>query len=119
MTREAKVGIRAPGFTLSVVNGSGSELCQATLDDYLDRRLLLMFYPRDFSFVCPTELTAVSDRFAEFCERQCDVLAVSTDTIDTQVIGRPEPFAGILCESLARQPTERHITMAQIAERLA
>ena len=35
------------------------------------------------------------------------------------VAGLPEPFAGILCESLARQPTERHITMAQIAERLA
>ena len=85
MTREAKVGIRAPGFTLSMVNGSGSERGQATLDDYLDRWLLLMFYPRDFSLVCPTELTAVSDRFAEFCERHCDVLAVSTDTIDTHV----------------------------------
>ena len=85
MTREAKVGIRAPGFTLSVVNGSGSERGQATLDDYLDRWLLLMFYPRDFSLVCPTELTAVSDRFAEFRERHCDVLAVSTDTIDTHV----------------------------------
>ena len=85
MTREAKVGIRAPGFTLSMVNGSGSERGQATLDDYLDRWLLLMFYPRDFSLVCPTELTAVSDRFAEFRERHCDVLAVSTDTVDTHV----------------------------------
>lgn len=85
MTREAKVGIRAPGFTLSIVNGSGSERGEATLDDYLDRWLLLAFYPRDFSFVCPTELTAVSDRFAEFGERHCDVLAVSTDTIDTHV----------------------------------
>jgi serine/threonine-protein kinase len=35
------------------------------------------------------------------------------------VAGLPEPFAGILCESLARLPAERHITMAQIAERLA
>ena len=85
MTREAKVGTRAPGFTLSVVNGSGSERGQVTLDDYVDRWLMLMFYPRDFSLVCPTELTAVSDRFAEFGERHCDVLAVSTDTIDTHV----------------------------------
>ena len=68
-----------------MVNGSGSERGQATLDDYLDRWLLLMFYPRDFSLVCPTELTAVSGRFAEFRERHCDVLAVSTDTIDTHV----------------------------------
>src|SRR5262245_61486320 len=85
MTREAKVGTRAPGFTLSAVNGSGAERCHANLDDYVDRWLVLMFYPRDFSLVCPTELTAVSDRFAEFRERQCDVLAVSTDTIDTHV----------------------------------
>jgi serine/threonine-protein kinase len=35
------------------------------------------------------------------------------------VAGLSEPFAGILYESLARQPAERHITMAQIAERLA
>jgi alkyl hydroperoxide reductase subunit AhpC len=85
MTREAKVGTRAPGFTLSAVNGYGSERGQANLDDYVDRWLVLMFYPRDFSLVCPTELTAVSDRFAEFRERHCDVLAVSTDTIDTHV----------------------------------
>jgi alkyl hydroperoxide reductase subunit AhpC len=85
MTREAKVGLRAPGFTLQVVDGSGSEQRQATLDDYLDRWLLLMFYPRDFSLVCPTELTAVSDRIAEFRERDCDVLAISTDTIETHV----------------------------------
>jgi hypothetical protein len=35
------------------------------------------------------------------------------------VAGLPEPFAGILVAALACQPTERHITMAQIAERLA
>ena len=51
MTREAKVGTRAPGFSLAVVNGSGSERGQATLDDYLDRWLLLLFYPRDFSLI--------------------------------------------------------------------
>jgi peroxiredoxin len=51
MTREAKVGTRAPAFTLPVVSGSGSEHGQATLDDFLDRWLLLVFYPRDFSLV--------------------------------------------------------------------
>jgi alkyl hydroperoxide reductase subunit AhpC len=83
MTREAKVGVRAPGFSLSVVKGTGFERSQTSLDDYVDRWLLLMFYPRDFSLVCPTELTAVSDRFEEFHERHCDVLAVSTDTIES------------------------------------
>ncbi len=83
--REAKVGTRAPGFSLSVVGGNGVDRGQASLDDYLDRWLLLMFYPRDFSLVCPTELTALSSRIEEFRQRHCDVLAVSTDAIDTHV----------------------------------
>ena len=51
MTRQAKVGTRAPEFSLSIVNGSGTERGQVTLDDFLDRWLLLVFYPRDFSLV--------------------------------------------------------------------
>jgi serine/threonine protein kinase len=35
------------------------------------------------------------------------------------IAGLPEPFVGILCESLVSQPQDRHVTMAQIAERLA
>jgi alkyl hydroperoxide reductase subunit AhpC len=85
MTREAKVGTRAPGFSLSVVSGAGAERGQTTLDDYLDRWLVLLFYPRDFSLICPTELTALSGRIEEFRKRQCDVLAVNTDSVDTHV----------------------------------
>ena len=51
MAREAKVGTRAPGFSLPAVSASGSESSQVTLDGYLDRWLVLMFYPRDFSLV--------------------------------------------------------------------
>jgi alkyl hydroperoxide reductase subunit AhpC len=68
---------------MPVVDGSGATRSHTSLDDYLDRWLLLMFYPRDFSFICPTELTAISDRIAEFREKDCDVLAISTDTLDT------------------------------------
>ena len=41
--------------------------------------LMLIFYPRDFSFVCPTELTAFSARIAEFRQRQCQLLGVSVE----------------------------------------
>ena len=51
--------------------------------DYSGRWLVVVFYPRDFSFVCPTELTALSTRVEEFDERDCDVLGVSVDTIET------------------------------------
>ena len=51
MTREARVGSRAPGISLSAVSGSGTGHRQVNLDDYLDRWLVLLFYPRDFSLI--------------------------------------------------------------------
>jgi alkyl hydroperoxide reductase subunit AhpC len=54
---------------------------RVSLADYRDRWLILAFYPRDFSLVCPTELTALSARVEEFRRRGCDILGVSTDSI--------------------------------------
>ncbi len=51
------------------------------MDDYRDRWLVLLFYPRDFSMVCPTELTALSVQFDEFARRDCDILGISTDSV--------------------------------------
>jgi alkyl hydroperoxide reductase subunit AhpC len=79
----AQVGMRAPPFSLLCTRGSASERQQVTPDDFLNRWLVLLFYPRDFSLVCPTELTAVSSRMADFHKRECDVLAISTDSVET------------------------------------
>src|SRR5947208_4531798 len=79
----AMVGKRAPDFTMSCTQGPGSHQREVTLADFEDRWLMLLFYPRDFSLVCPTELTAVSGRIAEFRKRECDILGVSTDSIAT------------------------------------
>jgi len=54
-----------------------------SLADYRDRWLMLVFYPRDFSLVCPTELTALSARMEEFRRRGCDILGISTDSIES------------------------------------
>lgn len=43
---------------------------------------MLVFYPRDFSFVCPTELTAFSARIAEFEQRNCQLLGISVDSLE-------------------------------------
>src|SRR5262249_19635846 len=56
---------------------------RVTQDDFLNRWLILVFYPRDFSLVCPTEVTAFSSRIGEFEKRECDVLGISTDSLDT------------------------------------
>jgi eukaryotic-like serine/threonine-protein kinase len=76
------VGRRAPEFTIPCTRGLGTER-QFRIADCEDRWLMLLFYPRDFTLVCPTELTAVSARIAEFENRDCDVLAISTDSIAT------------------------------------
>jgi hypothetical protein len=50
-TRMAAVGTRAPDFSLVCVDGSAAAPRQVSLDDYLERWLVLLFYPRDFSLV--------------------------------------------------------------------
>jgi alkyl hydroperoxide reductase subunit AhpC/predicted Ser/Thr protein kinase len=77
----ATVGKRAPQFELPCTQGPGSTR-RVGLADYRDRWLMLVFYPRDFSLVCPTELTALSTRIEEFRRRGCDILGISTDTIE-------------------------------------
>src|SRR5262245_48147952 len=78
----ARVGKRAPQFDLPCTSGPGSRL-RVELADYRDRWLVLVFYPRDFSLVCPTELTALSARVDEFRRRGCDILGISTDSIES------------------------------------
>jgi len=42
--------------------------------------VVLFFYPLDFTFVCPTEITAFSDRHQEFADLGCEILGVSVDS---------------------------------------
>jgi peroxiredoxin len=50
-TRSATVGTRAPDFSLVCTEGNGLGRRQVSLNDYLDRWLVLLFYPRDFSLL--------------------------------------------------------------------
>jgi peroxiredoxin len=50
-TRTATVGTRAPAWSLPCTDGTASSRRQVSLDDYTDRWLILLFYPRDFSLV--------------------------------------------------------------------
>lgn len=51
-----------------------------TKADVLGKWALFFFYPADFSFVCPTELEDLADRYADFQAAGCEVYSVSTDT---------------------------------------
>jgi peroxiredoxin len=52
------------------------------LSDYRGKWLILFFYPKDFTFVCPTELEEMQNYYDKFKELGAEVLSVSTDTVE-------------------------------------
>lgn len=56
------------------------EIKKVKLSDYRGKWLVLFFYPADFTFVCPTELGELADKYAEIQKLGAEVLSVSTDT---------------------------------------
>lgn len=91
------VGSLAPEFSLACTPRRSDGATRATLADYRGRWLMLTFYPRDFSLVCPTEMTAISSRIDEFTKRGCEVLGISTDTVETHErwIAAPKSQGGL------------------------
>jgi len=74
------VGKQAPDFKFNAVTGNGEEFVQIKLDDYKGKWLVLFFYPLDFTFVCPTEITGYSKQIDKFKELGAEVLGVSVDS---------------------------------------
>jgi peroxiredoxin (alkyl hydroperoxide reductase subunit C) len=77
----AKVGQAAPEFSLACVDARDRDRQSIGLGDCAGRWAVLIFYPRDFSFVCPTELTSFSSRWEDFRARGCELLGISVDSI--------------------------------------
>lgn len=73
-----RVGQAAPEFTATAVFDQEFETVQ--LSNYRGKYVILLFYPLDFTFVCPTELTSFSDRYEEFKEKNTEVLGISVDS---------------------------------------
>lgn len=73
-----RVGQQAPDFTATAV--FDQEFQEIKLSQYRGKYVVLFFYPLDFTFVCPTEITAFSDRHEEFSSKDTEVLGVSVDS---------------------------------------
>ena len=69
----------APDFKATAVLKDGS-FAELTLSQFKGKYVLLFFYPLDFTFVCPTEIIAFSDRVKEFTDLNVEVLGVSVDS---------------------------------------
>ncbi|RCV06698.1 hypothetical protein SEVIR_1G187600v4 [Setaria viridis] len=74
------VGNKAPDFEAEAV--FDQEFINVKLSDYIGKKyVILFFYPLDFTFVCPTEITAFSDRYEEFEKLNTEILGVSIDSV--------------------------------------
>ena len=74
----AFVSQKAPDFTADAfVNG---EFKKVSLADYKGKKVVLFFYPLDFTFVCPTEILAFVDRIDDFRKRNTEVIGASVDS---------------------------------------
>lgn len=75
------VGKKAPAFKAKAVVNGGEIVERFSLDQYIGKKnVILFFYPKDFTFVCPTELHAFQSKLAEFEKRNTIIVAASTDS---------------------------------------
>jgi peroxiredoxin (alkyl hydroperoxide reductase subunit C) len=113
------IGRQAPDFALEgVLNGRFSHY---RLSDYKGKWVVLFFYPLDFTFVCPTEILAFSDRLGEFRKLGAEVLGASVDSKYSHLAWteKPREEGGIkglqypLLEDLGKELAEEYGVLAE------
>lgn len=86
------VGKTAPDFTAAAVLGDGSIVGSYSLSkETSGKYVVIVFYPLDFTFVCPSELIALDHRVDEFKKRGVEVIGVSVDSQFTHNAWRNTP----------------------------
>jgi peroxiredoxin (alkyl hydroperoxide reductase subunit C) len=71
-----------PNIEVEIYDPTKGDFGKMNLEDIKGKRewLILFFYPADFTFVCPTELDDLADKYKELKDLGCEVVSVSTDT---------------------------------------
>ena len=80
----------APDFTAQAVMPDG-QFKEVSLSDYKGKYVVLFFWPLDFTFVCPTEIIAFSDRESDFSALDVQILGVSIDSHFTHLAWTDTP----------------------------
>ena len=81
VAEKAMVGRPAPDFDMASTKNIEKLNENVKLADYRGKWLVMVFYPLDFTFVCPTELTTFSDRYDDFEGIGADIIGISTDSV--------------------------------------
>jgi peroxiredoxin 2/4 len=80
------VGKKAPNFSAPAVVNGIEIVANFSLDQFIGKKeVLLFFYPKDFTFVCPTEIHAFQEKLADFEKRGVEVIGVSCDSEETHL----------------------------------
>lgn len=80
------VGKKAPVFKSGAVINGEEIVEEFSLEQYIGKKdVMFFFYPKDFTFVCPTEILAFQEKLAEFEKRGVAVIGASTDTEETHL----------------------------------
>ncbi len=74
-----RIGEKVPDFELEMYHND--DIKTTKMSDYRGKWIILMFYPADFTFICPTELKDLADYYEEFQKQGAEILSVSTDTV--------------------------------------
>jgi len=83
---------KAPDFCAAAVLGNGEIVDEYRLSEQTKGKYaLIVFYPLDFTFVCPSELIALDHRLSEFTDRNVEVISVSIDSQFTHHAWRNTP----------------------------
>lgn len=73
-----KIGDKIPDLEANAF--TNGEIKKVKLSDYKGKWMIFLFYPADFTFICPTELAEMADHYDEVKKLGCEVLSVSVDT---------------------------------------
>jgi peroxiredoxin (alkyl hydroperoxide reductase subunit C) len=94
--RQPLVQQKAPQFTASALMPN-KEFKDISLSEYAGKYVVLFFYPLDFTFVCPTEIIAYSDRQPEFTAVNAQLIACSCDSLFTHLawVNTPRSAGGL------------------------
>jgi NADH-dependent peroxiredoxin subunit C len=89
-TRSITVGTEVPNFEIDVYNPEQREFAKISLNEITAKKhwTVLVFYPADFTFVCPTELADLADQHEALRKLGAEVISVSTDTKYTHMAWR-------------------------------
>ncbi len=77
----AKINNAAPDFVLDAFHDN--EIKKVKLKSHRGKWVILVFYPADFTFICPTELGELADNYEKFKKLGAEIFSISTDTAFT------------------------------------